>query len=339
MKRQYFVILISFFSLSIIYFLILPLFNLSQFIESLKNTDLLIFCLALIIILLSNAFGAIRWSILMKEVNAPISERFFNAFGCFSLGQIAGLVVPSRVGNYTKVPLVMKLDNISYNSGLSAVNAETILDLAYICIASIASLLILSTFFFSSGLIFSSVLLLLMITLLMGILTLLFKIDHFKEFYEKSCSCIEDANRQIWIRLPAKCIVKLFELSQSTRNIFTNESTVFKLGIFTLFFQLIGILGYFFVIESLHVTLPILTVFAILTISFLVGIISMIPGGLGASDLSLIMLLMSQGISLPVATNITLLFRIAMYLPILAVIGLYLLKQNLSTKPSEVRHL
>jgi phosphatidylglycerol lysyltransferase len=78
------------------------------------------------------------------------------------------------------------------------------------------------------------------------------------------------------------------------------------------------------VMESVHVTLPFTVVFAIFTLSILAGIASLIPGGLGASDLSQVVLLASQGVPLPEATNIVLLWRIVMYLPIVLVIGIYL---------------
>ena len=89
-----------------------------------------------------------------------------------------------------------------------------------------------------------------------------------------------------------------------------------------------GVIGFLLVIESAHESLPLIFVFAILTLSFLIGIISMIPGGLGASDLSMIVLLENAGIALPVASNIALLWRFAMYIPIVAVSGLYLLKMH-----------
>ena len=111
MKRQYIAVILLIILLPVFYFLILPNFDIAQFLESLKSTNIFLFSLAVIAVLVSNSFAALRWSLLMKEVNALHSSNFSNAFGIFSLGQVAGLVVPSRVGNYTKVPMVMKLDH------------------------------------------------------------------------------------------------------------------------------------------------------------------------------------------------------------------------------------
>jgi phosphatidylglycerol lysyltransferase len=284
--------------------------------------------------LIANTFGAYRWSVLISEANAPKSGLFFNAFGFYSLGQITGLVVPSRIGNYAKVPLVMKLDNIPYESGLSAVNAETLLDLAYISLAGIASLSILSVYLYSSFEFVSIILLFLLIAILIGILVILYKLDHFEEIYEKSRSHAGETGRHLLTRIPSRFFSKIFELTQSTKNIFTNRYCLLKTGSSTVIFQFIGIFSFFLVIESAHVTLSFPVTFAILTLSILAGIISLIPGGLGASDLSLVVLLVSQGITLPVATNIVILWRIVMYLPILLVIGIYLLKRNERPKDS-----
>eukprot|EP00825_Cyclidium_porcatum_P013233 TRINITY_DN16975_c0_g1_i1.p1 TRINITY_DN16975_c0_g1~~TRINITY_DN16975_c0_g1_i1.p1 ORF type:complete len:203 (+),score=-2.64 TRINITY_DN16975_c0_g1_i1:181-789(+) len=147
---------------------------------------------------------------------------------------------------------------------------------------------------------------------------------------QKKClDAAKNPQRNFLIRIPAKFLVKIYELIQSTRKIFSDKKCVIRLIIFTLLFQLLGIVGYYLVIQSAHVNISFTVAFAILTITFLVGIVSMIPGGLGASDLSLIVLLASQGVALPVATNIVLLFRIAMYLPIVLVIGLYAIQTKI----------
>ena len=107
-----------------------------------------------------------------------------------------------------------------------------------------------------------------------------------------------------------------------------------KLGMFTLYTQVFGILGLFFVIGSLYPALPLLDVFAILTISYIVGVASMVPGGFGTSDLSLIILLENEGIPLTVSTNIAIFWRIVMYVPIFVIIGLYFLQRQFLKKES-----
>lgn len=270
----------------------------------------------------------------MKEVNAVHSSNFSNAFGIFSLGQAAGLIVPSRVGNYSKVPMVMKLDDLSFESGLSAVNAETILDLVYICVAGIVSLIILSTFFLPLNF-FSLIVLIFLIACLIGVLAFLFYIKYLQGIYGKSLEFTKDSSQGIFFKIPAYCVVKIYQLSQSTRTIFTDNKTVVKLIFFSLCFHLLAVLGFVLVIGSAHANLPLLIAFAIVTVSFLVGIVSLIPGGWGASDLSLIVLLVGGGISLPVATNIIILWRIVMYLPIFLVIGTYIIQKNIASRTPE----
>lgn len=313
-------------------FLFLVPTGVSLFFESLKNTDILLFTLACIIMLISNAVGALRWAVLVNEVHATKSALFSHAFGVYSLGQITGLIVPSRVGNYAKVPLISRIDNISYEAGISAVNAETIIDLAYISIAGIVSLGIFSILLYSSFQFISILLVFFLIALIIVIAIILYYISFFKELFEKSILTENKQNFPVWKRVPAQCIIKLFDLIQSTRDVLANKRCVLQAGIFTLVFQFMGVLTFLLVMKSVSVTLPVPVVFAIFTISILTGIISLIPGGLGVSDLSQIILLASQGISLPVATNIVLLWRIVMYLPIILVIGIYLLDLKITKR-------
>jgi|GEM_PF-5216143 len=325
MKQRIIAGIILVLSILFFYFIIIPVLNIPQFIESLKSTDLFLISVAVIIVLISNSAAAMRWSVILKEVGAERSACFSNAFGIFSLGQIAGLVVPSRVGNYTKIPLVMKLDTLSLESGLAAVNAETIVDMIYICCAGILSLLIVSVFM-SSQFFLSAIIIVIIIISLITALIVFWKIQSFQGTYGNLRNLSSTSDTGIFVKIPATVLGALYELIVSTREIFYKKVIITKLGIYTLVIQMLGVIGFLLVIESTHTTLPLIYVFAILTLSFLVGIISLIPGGLGASDLSMIVLLENAGIALPVATNITLLWRCAMYIPILTVSSLFLIK-------------
>jgi uncharacterized protein (TIRG00374 family) len=314
-------------SILLFYFFILPSLNFNEFLTSLRDTDILIYGLAVVSLLISNIFGSLRWSLLMKAVNATLSQKFSHALGTFCFGQVAGLIVPSRVGNYTKVPLVTKLDNISFESALAAVNAETLFDLIYIVCAGIVSIIILSAFLFSLN-IAIPVFVILILFILAAVIISMFEISRFKSYLNNLVLVASDINQNMVVRIIATLTVKLCDLIQSTRVIFTDGKSVLRLSSFTLIMQLFGIAGLYLVLESVNSPLPIQEVFAILTISYIVGIASLIPGGLGASDLSLIALLVYDGIPLTIATNIAILWRIAMYLPVLAVVGIYFIQNN-----------
>ena len=328
MKRQYFPLVVAAITILVFYFFILPSLNFNEFLTSLRGTDILIYGLAVVSLLVSNIFGSLRWSLLMKAVNATLSQKFSHALGTFCFGQVAGLIVPSRVGNYTKVPLVTKLDNISFESALAAVNAETLFDMVYISCAGVMSISILSAFFLSMN-IAIPVLVIFIVFVVAATTFFIFRISRFKSFISNVALAASDINRNMVVRILANLTGKFFDLIQSTQVIFTNGKSVLRIGSLTLITQLFGIAGLYLIIRSVHSPLPILEVFAILTISYIVGIASLIPGGFGASDLSLIAFLGYEGIPLSVATNIAILWRVAMYLPVLIVVGLYFMRENL----------
>ena len=331
MDRKIIAIFMMVLSGIIFYFFILPSFDLQQFLESLTNIRTPLFFLALFAILIGNIAGGIRWSLIMKEINAQHSQNFFNAIGIFCFGQVAGLIVPSRVGNYTKVPLIVKLDRITYEDGLSAVNAETILDLGYISGAGIISIIILSMYF-ANYTVFSSILIFLTLIISSIALIILYKIHHFQGIYENFVALSSDLHQNRLVHFLALFFKKFFDIIQSTRKIFSHRSTAVKLCCYTLITQFFGIVGLFFIIESVHISPSFIEIFAILTVTYIIGIASLIPGGIGASDLSLIALLGYEGIPLSVATNIAILWRVAMYLPVLLIVGVYFMRENLIKK-------
>lgn len=333
MRRQYIAFVFLLFSLLSFVFFILPALNIQQFLESFKDTNQIYFLLAILSILVSNINASLRWSVLIGEVNGKHSSRFTNALGIFCFGQIAGLIVPSRVGNYIKIPWVKKLDNLTYESIISAVNAETILDLSYICCAGIVSIIILSAFF-SKYPYFSYLLTGIVLGILVGSLIILYNIHRFKQIYERLILTSSEPNRKRWVRIPAKYLAKLFELVDSTRVILSKTKIVTQVSLLTIITQVFGVIGLFFILLSVHASLPMIIIFAVLTLTYIVGIVSLIPGGLGVSDLSLIALLGYEGISLSVATNIVILWRIAMYLPILIVVGIFLIPRKIQNGES-----
>ena len=326
MKKQILGIIIITFC-SLFFFVILPTISVQQITESLQKTNVPVFILAIIIILISNTFGAVRWSLLMNIIKAPLAKKILHSFGVFSIGQVAGLIVPSRIGNYSKVPMINKLDNIPYKTGLAAVNAETVLDLGYIGFAGLVSLSILFSFFLTEKietLFLVSALIIFFFTMVVGF----FYFDLIRDNIKKSRYIGEHQQQNRFFLLINIAIEKLFDLIISTREIFTDNRTTVSLVLSTVSFNLIAIVGYYCVIRSLDVNLPLSVFFAIMSISFIVGIISMIPGGFGASDLSLLFLLVSQGVPPASATSIIVLFRIAMYFPIFVVIGFYTISQR-----------
>lgn len=330
MRRQYVAIIILIISALAFFILVIPKINIALFFETMKNIDSGLFILALMALTISNLLASLRWSRILKEAHVNVSSRFYNAFGQFCFGQLAGIVVPSRVGNYTKIPLIRQLDSVTYELGLAAVNAETVLDLVYICGAGLASILLMSDLF-SSRPGYSLILVVMIIIFGFGIFFVLYKITSLEKTGKYLEDVSQDSTRTQLTRIPAMVLSKIIGLVLSTRNLLSSRIAVTELGILTIFTQIFGVLGLYCIILSVHANIPPMQVFAILSITYIIGIISLIPGGFGAADLSLIALLDQAGLSASVATNIALLWRIAMYLPILILVMIWYIRQKLAS--------
>lgn len=332
MKRTYIAFLIFIISIVIFYFFILPSINISQFLESFRSIDFFFYAAAILSVIVSIVFASSRWSILLREVKADKAKQLLNSLGIFSIGLIAGLIVPSRVGSYVKVPLVKKIDTISYGACVSAVNAETILDLFYICCAGIISFFIIFPLF-SSAIAFS-MLTIVLCSIVIWVIYL--KIKLFHSISERMSKLKEGMKQNARIVVIINGVRTLFSLLESTKTIFTGRKTVLELILLTVITQLFGVSALYLVTKSVHVAVSPIDVFAILTISYVIGIISLIPGGLGVSDLSLIILFENVGVDLAVATNIAILWRFCMYFPVGLILILFLLKGG-SLKIQEIQ--
>ena len=328
MKRTYIALLIFIISAFIFYFFILPSINVSQFFESFRSIDIYIYCAAILAVIFSIILASLRWSILMSEVKADKSKQLINSLGIFSFGLMAGLVVPSRVGSYAKVPMVKKMDNIWSGACLSAVNAETILDLFYICSAGVVSFFIIFPLF-SGALIISILVVVIFFTVT---LVIYLKMERSNLISETLPKLLSEINQNTWIIRITKSIRMLLSLVKSTKDIFIDRKTVFNLISLTIVTQIFGVVALYLVIRSVHALISPLEVFAILTISYVIGIISLIPGGLGVSDISLIILLEREGIDIAVATNVAILWRFCMYFPVALIIIAFAIQKKITNK-------
>ena len=301
--------------------------NISEIISDLTKVDTRIIILSMVLVFLSFALSAYRWQIITKEIGAEQSSKFFNSLGFCSLGFLAGLVIPSRLGYYGKAPLLTKYDGIPLSKGISAVNIETLQDFFFLILATVVSLFILMGYHVNSTILSNGILVvsIIAVTLMFSFLffhpTIILKFC--KNIYDTH-SRMNDSNRIVkWVKYG---FFKIFQLIEDTHDLLLKRRLMGELFLITIIYQLIMILGFFCVILSMGKFISIIYVFAILIISTVIGILSMIPGGFGSLDLSFIFFLHVGGLSLSESLDIAILWRFCIIFPILSMAALFFIK-------------
>jgi uncharacterized protein (TIRG00374 family) len=273
---------------------------------------------------------ASRWKIIIMEIEAKESSRLFNCMGFFSLGYLTGLIVPSRLGYYCKAPLLSKYDNIPLSRGISAVNIETLMDLFFLIIATVISV---SVFIFYNSY-FTTFLNTILIGLFLAFLCIFTYTLFYSEILLSFCTKIRDGfltrnDANICICSLKRIFINLVQIIIGTKELLIKRKLLITLLIITFLSQIVNLFAFYYVILSIGKNLPILYLFSILTISTLIGIISMIPGGFGSLDLSLIFFLQNAGFSLSESLNIAILWRFCVIFPMFLVGSIFLLKDKI----------
>lgn len=293
--------------------------NISEIISSLEKVNVRLIILSMALVFLSFSLSGYRWQIITKEIEAEQSSKFYNCLGFCAVGFLMGLVITSRLGYYGKAPLVAKYDSIPLSKGISAVNIETLQDLFFLIMATGISLFILmgyqSTTILSNGFLLGPI-----IAVIIIFSYLFFHPEILLKFcvsFQGALSRTNDSSRII------KCVksifLKIVQLIEDTHDLLLKKQLMGELFLVTLIYQIIAVVGFYSLILSFGTTISFVYLFAIYFISSVIGIISMIPGGFGSLDLSLIFFLQEGGLNLSESLNVVILWRFCIILPILLI--------------------
>ena len=311
--------------------------KINEIIEIIKQVNIyyLIYAMGLVSVFI--IISAYRWKKIVAELDAPISQKFFNCLGFCAFGYLCGLVVPSRIGYYGKVPLLLKFDHVTLTKSIAAVNIETLLDLYYFAIASILSIFIFMAYKntitpISIGSIFF---LFFVFALISFVIYLKFdRIIMINENVKKKILQVKESN--LFFKTGKKIILHITSLIFDTRDFIINKNLIIQLLFFTILSQIVAVFGLYLIILSIETDIPLIYLFAILQISYVVGIISMIPGGFGSSDLTLIFLLQQGGLQLSESLNIAVLWRVCTIIPLIFFGTVFAFQSKLCIIPQKI---
>ena len=275
----------------------------SEHVYSLQPSYVLLGLSALLAVV---AIKQVKWYLLLGEIR---SWRL--AFKSYFAGQFVNEIAPIGAGDLTKAYMVKRYSKYSFGSAFALPYMERVIDISVLGTFAILSSLFLFITMISS---YVSFVFVLVFVLALGfLLTALFPV----KIAATAKSFMEFLRRIIRIGLLEKIIAKLeifiLEISkdfQEALKAFGNRKMLISVMlIMALCDWILEGVCQFFLLNSLGYSIPILASVGIVSISWLVSIPSMIPGGLGVRETVLSLLFVSFGVPFAAALVSVLIYR------------------------------
>lgn len=260
-------------------------------------------CLALTDYLIRGA----RWHYLAKKLGAKTS------FSNNALTGIAGLsltITPGKVGDVIKPYLLKKMGGPNMTKTIPAVVLERLVDMISLSLLALTGILINNKYATTSAVV---------ITALLGAITLMSK----KWFY----------NNISKLPLINKFAAQIKKMGEGSKTI-TNKKNVLTTIILTLPAWLLEGVGLYVLLNAAGVHASLLTSVFVLSFSIIVGAITMLPGGIGAAEASMTVLLTETlSINFTLAVWVTLVTRLCTlwFATIVGTIALIITEKRINT--------
>lgn len=250
----------------------LGLYSLLQIITLQKILGLLV--LALFIVFINVLIKAYRWKLLVHKVSGKETSLWF-AFNSILVGVAASSFIPGRVE--LAKPILLKAEhNVPLAQSFSALIIERVLDLlTLLLIPAIALLLFPAQSFIRIEFIIAFVLLIVILAAL---------IIFFSQLFLNITKFILRA-----LFLPEQWRLKILAFAQEILqgfSIFKSKKTILVILFISLIANGLEIVRFFIIASALGINLTFGIASLIFISSLLIGIISFIPGGIGATELS-----------------------------------------------------
>lgn len=258
----------------------------NQVAEAFKTFNWVLFPVLLMLSLINYYFRFLKWDYYLRIINVSVKK--IDSFSIFMSGLIMS-ITPGKFGELMKAYMVKQINGAPVSKTAPIIFVERITDFV-----SLVFIALIGAFVFDYGRIIVSI---------VGIFFLL-------------CIFII-SNRKI-----ALSIIKLFEeisfLKKHIEHIknayessylLLRPYPLFSMSILSLFAWFFECLGYFLILNNFHINITMLWASFAYAFATIVGAITMLPGGLGATEGSLTFLLTEKGASLDIAVASTFIVR------------------------------
>ncbi|RAP52249.1 MAG: hypothetical protein BZ138_03460 [Methanosphaera sp. rholeuAM270] len=296
-----------------------------QIISALKTADITYVVLALFIQVIILLLWNTRWSIICKSLDIP--HNFMSLFAMTIIGLAINDLTPSgrSGGEPVRAYILSKNSSEDFKRTFASVMGDKIFDTFPFIVLAIFSIAYLMLYLHLDATIFS----LLLISLILFIIALLFIIILcFNE--NMGIFTVKWVFRQIkrftlkFSKYEEKVLSSLLGFQNSLRYLLSNRRLLLEAALISFLVWFLELLRVYVVFLAFGVNVSLGMIAAVFLVSSLIGIIPLLPGGLGSIDGVMILLYSMAGISASVSTAATLIERMISLWMIL-ILGIILL--------------
>lgn len=285
-------------------FLIIYFSGIEATIQAILNSNPSFILLALVFFAVETFFKSFRWKMFLESIGSKIP--FSHAFYSFNSAMFLGNVVPFKAVEPIRGAFLKLKFKVSFSKTISLVLTERAIDVFFYIALSLITLYALREFLPSYITFFSFVGMFLFFSISLAVLLILNNKKLTLKFF-KFLSKFPVINKfEKRVEKIAKNFSQGFEQLKKSKN-------VFPIFVLTLLIWLCECGIFLSSAKAVGVNLSILF-FAIPLLSILLGVLTLIPGGLGSIEAIIILILTSLGFPAPQATAASLIYRFITHL-------------------------
>lgn len=280
-----------------------------ELINSINSINKYYLAVSALLLLIAMLIKSLRWYYILKPLGVNSSKI---AFGSYFIGQATNEILPTGSGELARLTILKKYANRSFAYFSSSVVLERLYDMLL--------LLILSIFLAYTT---ESSLILLILVPIMGFVVMVFIKPKFIDVPVKVCKFFESKN--ILSRVNSIISDKFLEIQHGLRSYQNNTRLLFITFMLTaiswIFFET---LSHYLLLLGCGIRIPYMSLLGIVAISWILGTISMLPGGLGAREAVYSFMLAKFGVPIGTGMAVAMIYRGIVYVLFGSLAAIYL---------------
>ena len=283
--------------------------GISELINSINSINKYYLAVSALLLFIAMIIKCLRWHYMLIPLGVNSSKI---AFGSYFIGQAANEILPIGSGELARLTVLKKYANRSFAYFSPSVILERLYDMLL--------LLILSIFLAYTT---ESSLAILILVPIIGFVGMVFIKPKFIDVPIKACKFLESKN--IFLKVSSILSAKFHEIQHGLRSYQKNTRLLFITFMLTviswIFFET---LSHYLLLLGFGIRIPYMSLLGIVAISWILGTISMLPGGLGAREAVYSFMLAKFGVPIGTGMAVAMIYRGIIYILFGSLSAIYL---------------
>lgn len=269
-----------------------------ELINSINNVNKYYLMISVIVILITILIKSVRWYYILKPLDMNDKKI---AFGSYFIGQATNEVLPTGSGELARLAILKKYTNKSFMWFSPSIILERLYDMFLLLILSISF-----AYTTDNGLI------LLILIPVIGLIGIIFIKPKFIDIPIKLCRFMLSKN--ILSNFANILDIKLVDIQTGLTSYQKNVKILFTVFILTTVSWIIfETSSHNILLKGFGVDIPYISLLGIVSVSWILGTISFIPGGLGVREVVYAIMLTKFGVALSVGMTMAVVYRAIIY--------------------------